>query len=71
MDFIAPGSVLVFITIVSVVMFLLPLLALISIVKNEFQGNDKLIWVLIVLLLPILGSILYFAVGRQKRLQSR
>jgi hypothetical protein len=71
MDFIAPSSVLVLITIVSVVMFLLPFLALISIVKNQFEGYDKIVWVLIVLLLPFLGAILYFAIGRQRRLQSR
>lgn len=70
MDFIAPGSVLVILTIVLFLVLLLPLLALISIVKNQFEGNDKIVWVLIVLLLPFLGAILYFAIGRQKRLQS-
>ena len=71
MDFIAPSSVVIVVTIVSVIMFLLPLLALISIVKHQFEGYDKIVWVLIVLLLPFLGAILYFAIGRQKRLQSR
>jgi hypothetical protein len=48
---------------------LLPLLALISVLRNDFQGNDKLIWVLIILLLPFLGAILYFIIGREKRLK--
>ena len=43
-----------------------PILALISIFKNKFEGNDKLIWVVVVLLLPFIGSILYFIIGRPK-----
>jgi len=43
-----------------------PILALISIFKNKFEGNGKLIWVLVVLLLPFIGSILYFLIGRPK-----
>lgn len=69
MDFIAPSSVLIVVTIVSAIMFLLPLLVLISIVKNQFEDYDKIVWVLIVLLLPFLGAILYLAIGRQRELQ--
>ncbi|RIW18396.1 hypothetical protein D0X99_01535 [Algoriphagus lacus] len=40
-----------------------------EVVSSRFaNSNDKLIWVLIVLLLPLLGTILWFAVGRNKRL---
>jgi len=39
---------------------LVALLALISALRNNFNGNDKLIWVLIILVLPFLGSLLYF-----------
>lgn len=48
--------------------WLLPLIALISILKSDFkQPNDKIIWVLVSILLPILGPILYFIIGRQQR----
>lgn len=33
--------------------FLLPIIALISILKNEFTGSNKLIWILVVLFLPL------------------
>jgi hypothetical protein len=57
---------------VLVILFLLfPLLALISILKNEFPGSDKVIWVLLVIFLPFLGSFLYFIIGRPKRIQER
>ncbi len=48
--------------------FLLPLLALISALMNDFQGNEKILWVLIILFLPFLGSVLYFVIGRDKRI---
>ena len=47
--------------------FLLPLLALISVLMNNFPGNEKVIWVLIIIFLPFLGSVLYFLIGRGKR----
>lgn len=47
---------------------LLPLMALISALMNDFPGNEKIIWVLIILFLPFLGSVLYFLIGRDKRI---
>jgi hypothetical protein len=46
----------------------LPLLALISVLMNDFPGNEKVIWVLIIIFLPFLGSVLYFLIGRDKRM---
>ena len=46
--------------------FILPIIALISILKNEFNGNNKLVWVLVVIFLPIIGSVLYFALGKKQ-----
>ena len=47
--------------------FLIPLLALISALMSDFPGNEKILWVLIILLLPFLGSVLYFLIGRNQR----
>jgi len=47
---------------------LLPLIALISVLKNSFKDNDKLIWILVILFIPYLGALLYFAFGRSKKL---
>lgn len=52
-----------------VFILLLPLIALIDILRNDFKGNDKIIWVLIVLFLPILGTILYFLIGASKKIK--
>ena len=48
--------------------FLIPLLALISALMSDFPGNEKILWVLIILLLPFLGSVLYFLIGRNQRI---
>nr|WP_321406560.1 PLD nuclease N-terminal domain-containing protein [uncultured Carboxylicivirga sp.] len=61
------GIELIIVLLVIVFVLLLPLLALISILKNEFKGNNKIVWVLVVLFLPFLGSILYFTMGKNQR----
>lgn len=35
-------------------------------IKREFKSNDKLIWVLIIIFLPLLGSLLYLIIGRKQ-----
>ncbi|MCG2419796.1 PLD nuclease N-terminal domain-containing protein [Aequorivita sp. F47161] len=48
---------------------ILPIVALIDIIQNEFTGSNKLIWVLVVLFLPMFGSIMYFFMGKDQRLK--
>lgn len=53
------------------VFLLLPLIALIDILKNEFTGNNKLIWVLVVIFFPFIGMILYFTMGQEHKIKNR
>ena len=46
-------------------------LALIDIQKSEFQGNNKLIWLLVVLFMSIFGAILYFLIGREQKINTK
>lgn len=58
---------LVIIAIIAIV-FLAPLFALIDILRNPFKdSSNKMIWALIVLFSPILGGILYFPFGVNKK----
>lgn len=59
---------LLFVIVFSLLVLLLPILALISLLKNDFKGDDKIIWIVVILFLPMLGSILYFLFGRNKKL---
>jgi len=38
------------------------------VISNFANDNDKLIWIIIVVLLPFLGTILWFLIGRGKRI---
>ncbi len=40
--------------------------ALVDILRKPSSGSTKIIWVLVILFLPCLGSILYFAIGRNQ-----
>lgn len=50
--------------------FILAPIALIDIIRSTFKENDKIIWVLIVLLLPVIGPILYFIIGKGKKVKN-
>ena len=42
--------------------------AIIDVVRSEFKGeHDKLIWLLLVILLPFVGTILYFTIGKDQK----
>ncbi|MBI5747871.1 MAG: PLDc N-terminal domain-containing protein [Nitrospinae bacterium] len=58
--------------IIVVLFILLPFIfwfwALVDILKSEFTGSNKIIWLLIVIFIPFLGFILYFLIGRKQKI---
>lgn len=44
--------------------------ALVSVLFNEFKGSNKAIWVFVVLVLPCLGPLLYFLIGKNQIVKS-
>jgi len=44
------------------------IIALIDILKSEFSGNNKIVWVLVVLLMNFFGAILYLLIGRHQKI---
>jgi hypothetical protein len=47
------------------------LIAILDILKNDFKGNNKIIWLLTVILVPIIGAIFYFFIGRNQKVKNR
>jgi len=47
----------------------LPLVAIIDILRSNFAGSNKLIWILVVLFANIIGSILYFIIGQKQKIK--
>jgi hypothetical protein len=50
--------------VLSVLWFILWLAALVDCLKGN--SPNKLVWVVVIILLPFLGSILYFAIGKSR-----
>jgi len=48
---------------------LFPIIALVDIIKNEFTGNNKLIWILVLFFFNILGAVLYYLIGTKQKLK--
>lgn len=62
------GQEVIFILLVLGILFLLPLIALVDVIRSDFRGsNDKLIWVIVILFLNIIGALLYLVIGRNQR----
>jgi len=47
------------------------IIAFIDILKNEFTGYNKLIWLLAVLFAPLMGSVAYFMIGKKQRVLNK
>ena len=69
LGFIGPQEIII-VLLFSLFLLILPILALIDIVRNEFEGNNKIVWVLIVIFFNLIGSILYFLIGRNQKVQN-
>jgi len=49
--------------ILAVVSLILAIAALVSVFRNpDFSGGSKLLWVLVILIFPLFGSLIYFGV---------
>jgi hypothetical protein len=45
----------------------LDIIALVSLLKSNADSGTKILWVVIIVLLPVLGMILYFLMGPGRR----
>ena len=52
---------------IGVLVFVLDVIAIVSILKSSADGATKILWMLLVILLPFIGMILYFAMGPGRR----
>ena len=47
------------------------LIAFVDILRNNFKGNDKLVWLIAVIFVPFFGPICYFLIGRKQKIGSK
>lgn len=48
--------------------FLPFLLAFIDILRSNFEGNNKIVWLLALIFVPFIGAIAYFVFGRKQKI---
>ncbi|KYG71746.1 phospholipase D-like protein [Roseivirga ehrenbergii] len=60
-----PGGMEMLFVLIPVVLWIT---ALVDCLKSNFSGDSKIIWVLVIIFLPVLGSILYFLIGRNQKI---
>lgn len=41
---------------------------LVDILKNDFEGSGKIVWLLVVFFLSLFGSLLYVLIGRKQKI---
>lgn len=59
------GSIAVYV-IGAILLFVLVILALVDLYQGSYPLNKKLLWLVIILIIPYVGALLYFLVGRNR-----
>ena len=63
------GSEILFVQLITLGLFVI--YPFIDILNNQFNGSNKTIWLLVVILLPGLGGLLYLIFGRRQRIKRK
>lgn len=50
----------------SLVILVLDIVALVDVLKGTLETAKKILWVVLILILPIIGMVLYFLIGKKK-----
>ncbi len=51
---------------VSLIVLILDIIAIVDILKSSAEAGNKLLWIILILILPVIGMILYFLLGKKK-----
>jgi hypothetical protein len=49
-----------------IVVLVLDIIALVDVIKSSVDTGKKILWVILILVLPVIGMILYFVIGKKK-----
>jgi len=48
----------------------IPIIALIDVLRNDFTKNNKLIWILVILFTGLIGTLLYLMFGTKQKINN-
>ena len=52
--------------IIGLIILVLDIIAILEVIKSQFTGGKKILWIILILLLPVIGLILYYLIGKKK-----
>ena len=50
----------------ALVILVLDIIAILEVIKSSFATSKKALWIILILILPVVGLILYYLIGRKK-----
>ena len=53
-------------TLLGLAVLVLDIIAIVDCVKGSWSTGKKILWILLILILPLVGMILYFLLGKKK-----
>ncbi len=51
---------------IGIVILILDIVAIVDIVKSAAETGKKVLWILLVVIFPIIGLVLYYLIGKKK-----
>ena len=51
--------------IVALIVLILDIIAILDILKSSADTGNKALWIILILILPVIGMILYFLIGKK------
>ena len=52
--------------ILGIVILVLDILAVLDCIKSNKSGGQKALWIILILILPVVGLVLYYLIGKKK-----
>lgn len=50
-----------------IIVLVLDIIAIVDAVKSSLETGKKVLWIILILVLPVLGMVLYFLLGKKKQ----
>ena len=47
------------------------LIAFLDILKSDFNGSNKIVWLLAVMFIPLIGAVAYYIIGRKQKIPGK
>ena len=52
--------------IIGLIILVLDIIALVDVLKSAKDAGNKALWIILILLLPVIGMVLYFLIGKKQ-----